>query len=321
MRNEPKLLSNHCKNQSPQINVMNVRTIIFCCLLILFVEHSGVAQIQFPGGRIAVSHDGNNYDKDDYVASAMNLALLHATGLKDKLVHFDHSCHLVNKKARYDEMLDSVNGAVKRFSIDASRVFDCQTQLDKAIANFKREAEKSTADDPLWFCIGGPMEVPWRCINAVDPEKRKFVYCLSHSSPFNEQHVTPPKMTHDWADVKALGVATMRIKNQNKTEWNTIPKNVTWMRDSTNPDLRWLFSRNSKSKFDSSDSGMLWWVITGAKKGGNENAGWKEYKPVLDSILRIANPKPNLGSGKRKTRATCFLSRGTIVSDIVTFLA
>ena len=69
--------------------------------------------IKFPGGRIAISHDGNNYDKDDYVAAAMNLALLRGTGLHDKLVHFDHSCHLKNKQSQYSEMLKSVQGAVK----------------------------------------------------------------------------------------------------------------------------------------------------------------------------------------------------------------
>lgn len=270
---------------------MNFRSIFLCCLLVTLCVSSGRAQISFPGGRIALSHDGNNHDKDDYVASAMNLAILHGTDLKDKLVHFDHSCHLVNKKRRHEEMQKSVNGAVERFDIDASRVFDCQTQLDQAIANFKREAEKSTADDPLWFCIGGPMEVPWRCINAVEADKRKFIYCLSHSSPFNEEHVSPPKMTHNWEDIKALGAVTMRIKNQNKTQWNTDSTNVSWMRDSTNSDLRWLHGRNAKGKFDCSDSGMLWWLITGGKDGGKEDGGWEDYQPILESIPHEATKK------------------------------
>jgi len=292
---------------------MKLQTFVASCILIVLTQHACEAQIQFPGGRIALSHDGNNYDKDDYLAAAMNLALLQATGLKDKLVHFDHSCHLVNKDDRYEEMLESVGGSIKRFDIDASRIFDCQTELDKAIANFKREAEKSTDDNPLWFCIGGPMEVPWRCINAVDPDKRKHIYCLSHSSPFNEGHKSPPKMTHDWEDIKALGAVTMRIRNQNKTDWNTNVKNVSWMRDSTNPDLRWLFSRNAKKKFDSSDSGMLWWVMTGGKNGGDEQAGWKEYKPLLESIPHEATPTKLAQPGKTNRIDRCFREKNGLV--------
>lgn len=260
-------------------------------LIVLFLGLLGtsvVAQhknsVDYPGGRIAISHDGNNYDKDDYVSVAMDMALLDGTGLKSKLVHFDHSSHLKNKEGQYNEMLESVVKGAAHFNIDTSKVFDIQTQLDEAIANFKIEAEKSTANDPLWFCIGGPMEVPWRYISAVSQEKRKYIYCISHSSWFNEDHVSPPEMTHTWEDIKALGVENFQILNQNKTEWNTKKENVSWMQNSRNPKLQWLYNRNAKKTFDSSDSGMLWWVITGASDGGDQNAGWKEYKPVLEAI-------------------------------------
>ncbi len=279
------------------------KIIVSSILGVLLVSYSAIAQykplINYPGGRIAISHDGNNYDKDDYVAAPMNLALLDGLGLKAKMVHFDHSSHLKNKKGQYAEMQESMNNAVEFFNVNPSKVFDIQTQLDKAIANFKLEAEKSTANNPLWFCIGGPMEIPWRYINAVKPEKRKFINCISHSSWFNEDHVSPPEMTHTWEDIKALGVNTIRIKNQNKTEWNTKVENAFWMRDSDNPKLQWLFSRNDKNTFDSSDSGMLWWLVTGAQNGGNENAGWQDYKPVLESIScgNPTNTKPKSKKG------------------------
>lgn len=270
---------------------MGIRKIIKRAILVggILLSLSTSAQykniVNYPGGRIAISHDGNNYDKDDYVSAAMNLALLEGTGLKSKLVHFDYSCHIgKNLPEQYNEMLESVKGAAQRFNINTSKIFDVQVQLDEAIANFKAEAEKSTRANPLWFCIGGPMEVPWRLINAVDPEKRQYIYCISHSSPFNEEHVFGPEMTHTWSDIKALGVKTIRIVNQNTTPWNTKKENVQWLRDSDNPKLRWLYSRNAKKTYDSSDSGMLWWVITGAEKNGNENGGWQDYKPVLEAI-------------------------------------
>ena len=267
---------------------------LLSCSLFLLVGLSAVqsyGQLNFPGGRIALSHDGNNYDLDDYVASAMNLALLEGTGLKSKLVHFDHSCHLVNKSGRYAEMLESINSGAQRFNIDTSVIFDDQTQLAAVIANFAAEGNKSSASDPLWFCIAGPMEVPWRCINAVTPSKRQYIHCVSHSI-WNETHVEDPDMTHTWADVKALGIVAHDIINQNNTGWNTKKSKVYWMRDSSNPDLQWLYNRNAKSTYDSSDSGMLWWVMTGATNGGHENGGWQDYKPILESIGGGNNAPP-----------------------------
>ena len=55
--------------------------LISCSLLLVFMASQSVAAINYPGGRIALSHEGNNYDKDDYVASAMNLALLEGLGV------------------------------------------------------------------------------------------------------------------------------------------------------------------------------------------------------------------------------------------------
>lgn len=272
-----------------------LNTLLVCCLLLGSTASQSEAAINFPGGRIALSHDGNNYDKDDYVASAMNLALLEGTGLKDKLVHFDHSCHLKNNQMQYEKMLESVYGAAERFNIDTSKIFDVQTQLDAAIANFKAEAEKSSASNPLWFCIGGPMEVPWRCINAVDPAYRPYINCISHSSPFNEEHVSAPEMTHNWDDIAALGVVTIRIRNQNRTAWNTDKNNVTWLRDSSNPNLQWLHNINAKHTYDTSDSGMLWWVITGATNGGDQDGGWEDYKPILESLKYTEPQKATLG--------------------------
>lgn len=290
------------------------RGILCLALLVAVMAGQSGAAIRFPGGRIAISHDGNNYDKDDYVASAMNLALVAGLGMEDKLVHFDHSCHLKNDSRQYEKMQGSVNGAIDRFGLNPARSFDVQTQLDEAIANFKKEAEKSSADNPLWFCCGGPMEVPWRCINAVDPAYRPFINCISHSSPFNERHVSPPEMTHDWDDVAALGVVVIRIRNQNHTDWNTQKDNVTWMRDSKNPDLQWLYSINAKGTYDTSDSGMLWWVVTGATHGGDQNAGWEDYKPVLES-LEYADPQKT-AMGERYTAASYYVeSNGLVVME------
>lgn len=38
------------------------------------------------------------------------------------------------------------------------------------------------------------------------------------------------------------------------------------------------------NNYDTSDSGTLWWVMTGATDGGDEHGGWEDSRPVLESI-------------------------------------
>ena len=158
------------------------------------------------------------------------------------------------------------------------------------------------------------MEVPWRYLSAVDPEFRPFINCISHSSPFNERHTSPPEMTHTWDDLAKLGVVLIRIRNQNHTAWRADTKHLAWMRDSENPDLQWLYSRNARKKFDCSDCGMLWWLATGATAGGNQDAGWPDYRPVLESLpfsgTAAADPRRGV-----KARGFFLENRGLVVME------
>jgi hypothetical protein len=242
--------------------------------------------MRFPGGRIAYSADGNQHDKDDIGATAMSIAMLSASGLGDRLVHYDFSCHLGDNNRRMNEdMIESALGGAKRFGLDQKVFFNSQTQLEEAIENFRIQGNRSTAKDPLWYICAGPMEVPWRCVNAVDPEKRKHVHCISHSG-WNDKHSDTPQMNHRWQDLGKLEATLHHIRDQNSSngdnDFNGPHEKWLWLKNSDDPNYQWLYSRNKfGEKFDVSDSGMLYWLITGGPDKGNMRAGWSEAKALL----------------------------------------
>ncbi|MCG8697478.1 MAG: T9SS type A sorting domain-containing protein, partial [Bacteroidales bacterium] len=182
----------------------------------------------------------------------------------------------------------------------------CQKELDAAIANFKKEAEKSSDTNKLYFICAGPMEMPWRCINAVAPEYRKYIVYISHSK-WNQNHTQGSECTHTLASIESdfSGDGLYIVKwidgyddltdphylpNQNKSngdnDWNTPESKWYWLRDSSNPDWKWLFERNSKNTFDVSDAGMTYFVMTGGPfNGGNKTSGWPEAKYLLENPI------------------------------------
>ena len=133
-------------------------------------------------GRIAYSADGNFNDPDDWAASPVALAIFAECGVKGRLVHFDYNCILPKTDPKWEKThAESVLGAAKRYGYDLSVFHDCQRDLDGAVASIARAIDESSAESPLYFIVAGPMEVPYLGIQKSDPQKRKFVYCISHS--------------------------------------------------------------------------------------------------------------------------------------------
>lgn len=260
-------------------------TILFLFFL-AFLQ--GTSQINFPGGRIAYSADGNQHDPDDFAATPMTLAMIKASGLKKKLIHFDFSCHLGDNNMKMDtQMIASAIGGAERFGFKKSVFFNDQTQLDKAISNFRKEGNRSSARNLLFYICAGPMEVAWRCVNAVDPEKRKYIYMISHSD-WNNKHSDTPEMTHTWKDMPALGVNIINIIDQNPGT-NRPYEEYQWLRDSASPDLKWLWERGNstgKKNFDPSDAGMTYYLITGGPEGGDENCNPEKIKSLLTELKK-----------------------------------
>lgn len=223
-------------------------------------------------GRIAYSCDGNHNDPDDWISSPVALAIFAEAGLKQRLVHFDYNCILPLTDHAWEKThAESVLGAVERCGYDRSRFFDCRKELDRAVADIARVINDSSADNPLWFILAGPMEVPYLGIQKSDPAKRRFVYCISHSS-WNDGYSKKYNYTHTKRSVIEQDVHWVQVAPQNRLSTSPYGRAANeeewrpfhWMRDSNEARVRWLWERILVStRPDCSDAGMAWFAVTG----------------------------------------------------------
>ena len=224
-------------------------------------------------GRIAWSSDGNHNDPDDWAASPVALAIFAEAGLKDRLVHFDYNSILTQTDPEWEKKhADSVLGAAREYGYDPARFFDCRKNLDGALADLAAAINASSAADPLYLIIAGPMEVPFRAIEKADPAKRQFVYCISHSR-WNDGYSDKYKFTFTKRSVIEQDVHWTQICDQNeRLSFGRYGRPASpeefapyfWMRDSRDAKVRFLWDRMVVStRPDPSDAGMAWFLATG----------------------------------------------------------
>ena len=239
-------------------------------------------------GRIAWSADGNHNDPDDWIASPVALAIFVEAGLKDRLVHFDYNCILPLTDAEFERKhTESVLGTAERYGYDRSRFIDCRKNLDQAVADIVRIVNDSSADNPLWFVIAGPVEVPLLGLKKADRAKLPFVYCISHSR-WNDGFAARYSFRFTKRSVIEEGVKWVQIHDQNallsKSPYGREAKGdewgpYHWMRDARDERVRWLWERMLVStRPDPSDAGMAWFLIT-----GDEQCDPGKLKQLLDS--------------------------------------
>ena len=241
-------------------------------------------------GRIAFSSDGNYNDEDDWGAFPVAIAILDSFGVTDKLVHVDY-CNILpkNDPRFYRKMVESVLGAAKRYDIPHSILFDCQKDLDGAVASIKNAINSSSADNPLYYVLAGPMEVPFRGIEKSDPDKRKYVFCISHSA-WNDGYTRDDHELHlhNKRDVIPSGINWIQCRDGNRylahpggvgrkstrQQWSL----YRWLRNSSDSRLRWIFTRlEAEGRADISDSTMTYFLLT-----GDEDADLAKLKKLLD---------------------------------------
>ncbi|MDO8544246.1 MAG: hypothetical protein Q7S40_27725 [Opitutaceae bacterium] len=243
-------------------------------------------------GRIAHSADGNANDEDDWGAFPVAFAMIDAFGLMDRVVHVDYNNILQTKDDRfYREMTDSVRGSIERYRMPASVMFDCQKDLEGAIESIRKAINASSADNPLYYILAGPMEVPLLGIKRSDPAKRKHIYCISHSV-WNDGYAQPEKLhLHKYTkrDIIETGVNWVQVKPGNlladSTRTSSTPEQWAkwqWMRDSADQRLGWIFSRlQVEGRCDVSDATMTYFLLT-----GDEEATTEKLKALLDDKQR-----------------------------------
>lgn len=238
--------------------------------------HSGPFDGKNFKGRIAYSADGNFNDEDDWAASAFALAIFAEFGVKDKLVHFDYNCILPKTDPAWENENEiSIQGAIEHFDYSPSIFHDCQQDLDAAVNSIRDAINSSSAEDPLYFILAGPMEVPALGIAKSDPDKRKYVYCLSHNV-WNDGYASRDIVNHNKRDVIPTGITWIQITDQNQflstgpfgrpstsLEWQP----WTWLLTSNDKNLHFLWDRLvATTRADCSDSGMAYFLMTGDEK-------------------------------------------------------
>ena len=262
--------------------------------------HSGPFDGKNFKGRIAFSSDGNYNDEDDWGAFPIAIAILDAFGATNKLVHVDYNNILAKNDLRfYREMSESVQGSAKRYNVRRSILFDCQKDLDGAVASIKNAINASSADNPLYYILARPMEVPYLGIEQSDPEKRKYVYCISHNS-WNDGYTRSDKNLHNHnkRNVIPSGINWIQCKdgNRNLAHPGGVGKKSTpqqwkqyhWLRDSNDARLRWIFTRlEAELRADISDSTMTYFLLA-----GDEDADLDKLKRLLDEKIVPAPIEP-----------------------------
>lgn len=252
-------------------------------------------------GRIAWSCDGNHNDEDDWAASPAALAIFAETGLKDKLVHFDYNNIVPKTDPAWEQEHEiSILGAVKRYGYKPAVFIDCRKNMDAAVASIARAINASSADNPLYFVLAGPMEVPFLGIQKSNPAKRKFVYCISHSR-WNDGYAGSYTFTNNKRSVIPTGIRWIQIQDQNPglatgpfgrphtpEEWAP----WEWMRDSSVEPVRFLYERlRATKRADCSDAGMAYFVAT-----GDEGASIEKLRNLIEKHERpvMINPRPSV---------------------------
>jgi len=245
-------------------------------------------------GRIALSHDGNYNDEDDWGAFPVVIAMLDAFGVKDKVVHVDFN-NITNYNDPHfeSEMTTSVLGAAQRYGIPESVLHNCGTDLDGAIRSITDAVNASSAENPLWYLLAGPMDVPYRGIAAADPSKRQYVYCLSHSV-WNDGYGRKRRIEGcTKRDVIALGIKWIQVRPGNLLQYpgasraKSTPQQwalFQWMRDSSDERVKWIYTRlQAIGRADVSDSTILYSLMT-----GDEQCDPRKLAALLDK-----KQKPN----------------------------
>jgi hypothetical protein len=254
---------------------LNSSIVTLSALTLLCISASLTAQVNYPGGRIAVSCDGNHHDRDDIAATALSLGMLAHAGLQKHLNYYGHSDHIWdNTKEQMDEMVISAEGTAELFGgFDLSVIHNAKKETTASIMALTDVINASSGKDKLWLIAAGPMEVVGKAIQYSDPGKRKFVTVISHSN-WNNNHAAKDHGGYSFESLKELGVDLIRITDQNSGT-NRPYEEYHWLRDSKDKRLNWLWERGvtaGKKNFDPSDSGMVYWLITGGPEGGDKNA-------------------------------------------------
>ena len=267
----------------------------------LRVSESKTPIIRPPLGRIAVVADGNSPDPDDLGGTAVSIALLRASGLENRVVHYSHSCDLVRvkriseqaEKERHALMQSACDVTARRWGgFDGLTFLDAKWQQEETVKDLAKAINNSTAQDPLWIIEAGEPDIIGYALAASKKRKHKFVKVITHH-PANDDAGD----FYTWQQILDFRVEEVRIPDQNiklkvnLSQWD-------WAKNHPDPRIQWVWLQGKiaevddvvkfqKGKWDCSDAGMILYWITGA----NVNDGLEQgtVADVQNLLLNFIN--------------------------------
>ncbi|TBN02943.1 hypothetical protein EYD45_10325 [Hyunsoonleella flava] len=265
-----------------------------------------------PNGRIAIVADGNSPDPDDLGGTSISIALLRASGLENRLVHYSHSCDLVRddrisekaEKERHHLMQIACDMTARRWGgFNNLTFYDAIWQKEETINDLCWAINASTAEDPLWIIEAGEPDIIGMALQKTPKEKHKFVKVVTHH-PANDNAGD----FYTWQQILDFGIEEVRIPDQNinlkldHEKWD-------WAKNHADPRIRLIWTIGNiaeidnivnfqKGKWDCSDAGMVLYWITGANVNNGLKAGGLE---VVKSLLEdYVNNHPEPSKKKKK---------------------
>ncbi len=277
--------------------------------LLLHTSVSGAQKPLWNGqGRIVLSADGNEHDHDDWAGMPLSLALLAAKGLQNKVPVYIYADHIwgsnhehpgIDGITPYEQMKIGALKGGKIFGFKKTNFICAVDNPEIAYEALKAEINSSTADNPLFIIVQGPVQVIGEAIARADSTSRKFVTIISTDNAWNDDHADKPygdwdqhtgwtikKIVKEFGNGGQEGVKIVSIPNQNpylKKNWHE----YTWLK--TAPERNnayykkgswlWLFNRLVLSvkpdaegdswcySVDPSDAGKVIFLLTGIEKG------------------------------------------------------
>jgi hypothetical protein len=264
------------------------------CLGAMLLLHIGLpapAVAEF-AGRLAISADGNDHDRDDIGATPMSLAILAKAGLQRKLVHYEFNNHIWSSftAAQQRDMTDSALGAAERFGFARANFYSAIDNPTNAYNHLAAEINRSSSGDPLYILAMGPMETVCQGIRRSDPFKRSHVTVVSHSA-WNDNHQHNGSCT--WTELAGTGVRTVHITDQNSGLATPNLADVAWLATHPDPNLRWVWSRMQigiswQVVADVSDAGEVWFWLT----NGDQNGTFAKLKAFFGDGTGVPPPDP-----------------------------
>jgi hypothetical protein len=223
-------------------------------------------------GRIAASNDGNASDCDSIASSAVEIALIAASGNAAKLVWYGYSDipwetsgQCGSGGDRDAQMRTSVVGTAALWGGFDGSVFHSVVSDQAAAVNALKDAiDASSASSPLYITEGAPCDTIGKAIDAASPSKLPYVYVITHSD-WNDTTSHNGSWTRSAIAKAHPNVHWIQIPDQN-AELKSPKRDYHAWRDSKVPAVRRLWDRQAasgQSQFDISDSGMTYYLVTG----------------------------------------------------------